>query len=61
MNPCKCGDYCRMMAFDDGENGQVYGIECNNPDCEHWNDEDYPPLAVIQAEAVRFWNEWVES
>jgi len=56
MNDCKCGDYCHMMFFD----GQ-WGVECNNPDCDHWNDDDYPPLAVSQDEAVRLWNEWTKG
>ena len=58
MIPCKCGDYCHMESFDDCNGGQVYGVSCNNPDCEEW------PMIELQAkesEAVRLWNEWVES
>jgi len=47
-----------MESFDDCDGGLVYGVACNNPDCEEW------PMIELQAkesEAVRLWNEWVES
>jgi hypothetical protein len=56
MNPCKCGEKLTLFEFE----GQ-YGFECANPKCLYWHYQNYPSMANSESEAVRLWNEWVES